>query len=262
MGIIRRQHVVNDQLISVLEVNPRERKHAETIVLLHGWGSQAQVWDRLMSSLEGEGYRVIAPDLPGFGGSEFPFRPFAVNDYAEILRLLLFQCAVDRYVLVGHSFGGRIAIKTAATQPAYLQRMILTGSAGIIEHESRKNIIEKIAYHGKKILPHIIYKKIRRQFYKLIKSEEYIAIPELEATFRNVVSEDLEPYISQIKIPVLLLWGSKDDATPLWQAKIMENNISRSELRIYEGAGHYVFLDDPERFKKDVISFLSTSSSY
>lgn len=256
MAISRRQHVVNDQLISLLEAVPQEKKHEETIVLLHGWGSEAKVWTGFMQFLEAEGYRVLAPDLPGFGQSEFPQEAFSVNDYVEIVRLLLFQSEVDTYVLVGHSFGGRITIKTAATQPSYLTKIILTGAAGVILPDKQRTFIQTATSIGKKIIPGWLYKKVRRKFYGAINSTEYISVPELEGTFRKVVGEDLEPYLSKINTPALLLWGSADEATTLVEGKIMNEKIAQSKLSIFEGAGHYAFLDNPPRFYQECLQFL------
>ena len=73
--------------------------------------------------------------------------------------------------------------------------------------------------------------------------------------FVRVVNENLKPLLNDIQAPTLLVWGDKDEATPLYMAKIMEKEIKDSGLVVFEGAGHYSYLDEYHRFKKVLESF-------
>ncbi len=114
--------------------NPRphiiRRGSGAPVLLLHGWGASADLFARTMDGLEGD-FDLIAPDFPGFGATEPPPAPWAVSDYMEWTLALMDELGIQRASVIGHSFGGRVAIKLAALHPERVAKLVLTGAAGI-----------------------------------------------------------------------------------------------------------------------------------
>ena len=155
-------------------------------------------------------------------------------------------------ILVGHSFGGRLSIILGSRQIA--KKIILLDSAGILPKRSMDYYVKVYSYKlGKKILGETWAEKRRA---KSGSADYRAASGALRQSFVKIVNEDLEPLLPKIKVPVLLIWGSEDTATPLSDAEIMKKNISDSGLVVFEGAGHYAFLEQPARFHLIADAFL------
>ena len=103
----------------------------EPVLLLHGWANDVETLRPLMGMVKELGFRVYAVDLPGFGLSDMPEGSWGVDEYVNFVRKLLDELALNRVSIVGHSFGGRIAIKLAARDAQRINKMILVDSAGI-----------------------------------------------------------------------------------------------------------------------------------
>ena len=106
------------------------RRDGPPAILLHGWGGEGASLHPLAAHLA-QRFRTITPDLPGFGGTARPPGDWGVPEYAAWTLELLDKMGVDRAIFLGHSFGGRITIFLAATQPSTVDRLILVDSAGI-----------------------------------------------------------------------------------------------------------------------------------
>ncbi|HEX7607853.1 MAG TPA: alpha/beta fold hydrolase, partial [Candidatus Cryosericum sp.] len=102
----------------------------DPVVLLHGWGGQAASMTPLIVGLRDK-YRVLALDLPGFGGTSPPPVPWGTPEYATFVERAVTFLGVTRATYIGHSFGGRIAIWLAAHAPEAVQALVLVDAAGI-----------------------------------------------------------------------------------------------------------------------------------
>ncbi len=255
--ILPRRHtlLVKDQLISVVECVPEESPRG-TILILHGWRSEAGVWGAFMERLCAQGYRCIAPDLPGFGLSEMPRRDFTLDLYADTVLGLLKKMKVEECVVIGHSFGARVAIKLALRNTEEIKALILMGAAGITLDKGRLQSIGAIARVVKPLFAPNFMQPLRRSMYSLIGSEDYLAVPELKGTIQNIFAEDLESHLATLSLPTLLVWGANDDMTPLKAARTMNTHIHGSELQVFNQAGHYAFLDQADEVLETVINFL------
>lgn len=151
-------------------------------------------------------------------------------------------------VLVGHSFGGRVAIYIAG-ETTWASAIVLIDSAGVIPRRG-------IGYYYK------VYK------YKLLKklglpnsnygSEDYQKLSGImKETFVRVVNQDLTPMLKNVVVPTLIVWGENDKDTPLYMANIIHKNITNSRLNILEGAGHYSYLDNYNQFIGIMKNFLN-----
>ncbi len=232
------------------------------VVLLHGWGGDSRSFAPVQQALASD-FRVLAIDFPGFGRSAAPPETWGVGDYADNLRRWLEEQGIDRVSLVGHSFGGRVAIVTAARWPTLVERLGLVDSAGILPRRT-------VGYHFKvrtsKIARRVLASPalararpaLERRLYDALGASDYAKAGPLRPTFVRVVNEDLRPLLPQITAPTLLIWGDKDDATPLEDGKLMAREIPGARLTIYPGAGHFAYLDRADQFADDVRTFLSS----
>lgn len=199
-----------------------------TIIFLHGWGSnKALMKDAFGKYLQA--FRHVYVDLPGFGGSTCSYE-LVTEDYANILELFLAQINANHDpIIVGHSFGGKVAL---LLNPHIL---VLLASAGIRHRKSLK-VRLKIALF--KTIKHIGLSGLRRRF--VAEDAKTLSEP-MYKTFKNVVNEDFADKFAAFQGKALLCWGKSDTATPMRDARKMERLIKDSRLIEFEG-DHYFFL--------------------
>src|SRR4051812_6722174 len=117
---MEKQIIIDGLLVNYLEVNPQA---ANTAILLHGWQSQASVWNPVIEKLSGQPFRLIAMDLPGFGKSQLPKTDWGVGDYSKLVKLFLEKLGITSAIIIGHSFGGRVGIKFSALYPNIVSKL-------------------------------------------------------------------------------------------------------------------------------------------
>src|SRR3989344_3443172 len=227
-----KQVVVANQLVNYLS-NEVVDPAAQTVVFLHGWRSEAAVWRPVMDRL-GRRYRQFALDLPGFGKSE----------------------KLKKIVVVGHSFGGRVVIKLSALEPDIVEKLILVDSAGFRLHGKRNAVLRIVAKMLKPFFMIPGLRTLRLPIYRVMGAEDYLATPELRETFLNVINEDLTALLGYVRQETLIVWGGRDEDTPLMLAMWLKEHIPHSDLVIFHNAGHFSFLDEPDKFVGTVRDFL------
>ena len=238
----------------------------ENVLLLHGWGSNINLFSYIIQHLA-PNFKVFAPDMPGFGESDEPEVPWSVDDYTDFVIAFCKKMGIDRCFIIGHSFGGRVIIKLMSRDslPFSVDRIVLTDSAGIRPKQTvGKKIKSRLYKIGKKILsskPAVkLFPNAMENFRRKNGSADYnAASPIMRQCLVKVVNEDLTPLIPNINVPTLLIWGDKDDATPLSDGQLMEKLISDAGLVVFEGSGHYAFLEQGERFCRILDSFFKIS---
>jgi len=224
------------------------------LVILHGWQSSKEKWQKVKEAFEKEELEIIAPDLPGFKKANQLKLPWNLDNYVNWLKDFCDRFP-EPFFLLGHSFGGRIAIKFAVKYPEKLKGLILVSAAGI---RKGKPLISKIVPLFKKFSFLPGYYFFRKVFYKFVlrKTDYLEAKGTMKETFKKVIAEDLTSYLSKIKIPTLILWGQKDKITPLNNAYLMNKEIPVSTLEIIPGAGHEINLTHPEELVKFIRDFI------
>ncbi len=229
----------------------------EYVVILQGWGTKLAVYES-MAALLGGRYRVLRFDMPGFGDSDEPERGWSVSDYADFFCDLMEDFGIKKAALIGHSYGGRVIIKLAARDelPFEISRIMLVDSAGIVH---KKTFLQKLRAKKYRLLKSIASNSVvYAMFPELIDdwrsrqgSEDYRRASEvMRATLVKAVNEDLREYLGRVRQRVLLVWGSRDTATPIEDARLMDSLLPDSSLSVIEGAGHYSFLDEPGIFEE------------
>jgi pimeloyl-ACP methyl ester carboxylesterase len=212
---------------------------SKTIIILHGWGHSASLWLNFQSQLNNLGYNVIVEDLPGFGSRVNEAFEYGVGDYANWFTKEFDNfISKDKITLIGHSLGGRIGIELAQHNPAWLEQMILIGTPGIYEPNTKTKLIKKLSFL--KQIPGL------SRLASGVNSEYELAkVSNLKETYQNVVSHDQKNILPIIKVPTTLIWGSQDTTVPVSVAKQMNQLIAGSELILIPNSGHSPHLDNP-----------------
>lgn len=240
--------------IDGIPVNYIDEGEGEAVLLLHGWGANFTLYRGIIDVLKPM-RRVIALDMPGFGKTPEPPRPWCVDDYVDFVLHFTSSFGLERLSVVVHSFGGRVFFKLNARDglPFSIDRAVLIDSAGILP---KKTVRQKIslkcyklgrAFMSTKVM-HFLYPDAVEDMRRKRGSADYNnATPLMRATLVKVVNEDLESFIGQVKCPTLLIWGDLDTATPIGDAKRMEELIADAGLVVCEGAGHFSFAEQPAK---------------
>lgn len=238
----------------------------KNVLLLHGWGANIELFEDIISRLKPH-CSVFALDMPGFGKSEEPKEAWCVDDYVRFVSRFCEKIGLlnQKLTLIGHSFGGRVIIKTVTSNNSTInaEKIILVDSAGIMPRKTFKGQINAKTYKAGKAILSI--KPVKALFPEALDnlrnkkgSADYkAASPLMRQTLVKVVNEDLEPLLPQIKQSTLLFWGENDCDTPLADAKKMEQLIPDAGLVTVSGAGHFSFLENPQFFARVVFSFLN-----
>lgn len=233
-----------------------------TVVLMHGWGCNTTTVASIERVALAAGRRVLNVDFPGHGKSAEPTEAWGIEKFADQIEHLLDAEGIERPVLIGHSFGGRVAIVISSRRE--VEKVVLVDAAGVKPRRSlnyyRKVYTFKLA---RKLLTAVLGKQkaepiIERMRGKKGSSDYASSSPMMRRVMSIVVNEDLCHLMPKIKAPTLLIWGESDTATPLSDAKKMEKLIPEAGLVSFAGAGHYSFLDNPRQFGAVLTSFLNS----
>jgi pimeloyl-ACP methyl ester carboxylesterase len=232
------------------------------ILILHGWNLSAVKFKPLGDEFRKRGYKVLCPDLPGFGVAPKPKSSLYLSDYISFIKKYLIENKIDRVVLVGHSFGGRIGIKFAAENPKLLHALILTGTPGINPIPAAKIsfflVLTKLGKFALS-LPGLSFMQniSRKLLYKMAGANDFYNTDEkMRETFKNVIKEILLPYLNQIDISTLLIWGAEDKIVPINIAQQMKKLIEGAKLVIIPDARHGLPWTHPKLFAEEVERFL------
>ena len=219
-----------------VKINYKQYGKGDEVVLLHGWGQNIEMMKPLGDHLM-DHYHVTIIDLPGFGLSKEPVYAYTIFDYAEVLHELLLELGIDNPIIMGHSFGGRIAIVYASKYKVC--KLVLFGSP-CVRHEvkSKKQSFFKAVKKVK------VFNPMLNALKKHMGSEDYKkATPKMRDVLVKTVNEDLSEYAKKIKCPCLLIWGDNDEAVPVSQAKELDGLLKDSALIILPGT-HYCYLEN------------------
>ncbi|MCM1519192.1 MAG: alpha/beta hydrolase [Lachnoclostridium sp.] len=233
-----------------------------TIILMHGWGCNSSTLASVERVALAAGYRVINVDFPGFGLSAEPEDVWGVEEYTRVIEQLVGQLGIERPVLLGHSFGGRVGILYSSRNE--VGKLILVDAAGVKPHRSLRYYIKVWSFKASKAIVTMVMGKekatpIIDKMRAARGSSDYAsASAQMRRILSKVVNEDLCSEMPKIKAPTLLIWGTDDKATPLSDARKMERLIPDAGLVEFAGCGHYSFLDNPGQFARVLTSFLNS----
>lgn len=251
--ISNKKIIINDLLINYYYLSINKAK--KTLIFLHGWGVDSQLWFKIIPGLINKNYSLYFLDLPGFGLSQVPNTTYSVDDYKTIVYEFVKKLGLKKINLIGHSFGGRITIKMVAENPEFLEKVVLVDTAGIVTASKIKKISALISKVIGPIFKPNFMQPLRKKFYLLIGSE-YLENKKLSKIFSKVVSENLTRLLIRIKKPALIIWGKNDRITPLYYGQLMNKLIPKSKLIVFGKAGHFSFIDEPKEFIEALTNFI------
>lgn len=246
-----------------IKVNYIDEGNGDIVLFLQGWGTNLDIYKKVIDKLK-KTNRIIALDFPGFGKTPEPPTAWDVNDYMEFTDKFIEKLKINNIVLMGHSFGGRVIIRlmNKKDRKFNVRKIVLLDSAGIRAKVSMKN---KIKQKWFKVCKKVIGSKIGVKFFpgavermknKSGSLDYRKASPLMKQVLVKTINEDLTDMLSNIDVPTLLIWGDMDTATPLTDAKIMEEKIPDAGLVVLKNTGHYSFLEDFYTFSRVIDSFL------
>ena len=255
------------------------------LLLIHGIGDSSATWAEVIPALA-RNHTVIAPDLLGHGASDKPRADYSVAAYANGMRDLLAVLGIERATLVGHSFGGGVAMQFAYQFPECTERLVLVSTGGVGREVNP--VLRAAALPGADLMLSALKlptaRLQTRLFAELMRlldtdlgqdAHELLhlvdALP--DATARSAFVRTLRAVVDgrgQVVtmldrcylvrgIPTLLLWGSRDSVLPVRHAYAAHAAMPGSRLEIFQGAGHFPFHSDPQHFLDLVEDFLATT---
>lgn len=222
------------------------------VLALHGWRRTHRDWDPVISGLD-----AIALDLPGFGATPAPPEPWGLDGYAEAVAPVLDEMA-DEVVLIGHSFGGSVAVEMATGQYGHrIAGVVLTG-APLIRPQAdgtKPPASFRMArwLHHRRLFPEARMERLRLDR----GSADYRAATGImRDTFVKVVNQDVAHRLAELTVPTSLVWGSDDTAAPLGMVEEAHRRIPHSTLVVLPGVGHDVPAEAPSELTGAITALL------
>lgn len=228
-------------LIDGLRINYTSAGEGKPLLILHGWGSKKERWQTVAKLLSSRGFQVIIPDLPGFGESNIPNNTWDTDDYANFVDGFIKHLEIKDFYLLGHSFGGNIAVKYAIKN-ARIKKLFLVGAACIRSKTTKINML----YIVSRIFKFLgVIPFVKRIFYRIIKSDYHYTSGLMRKIYLKVLKEDLSEVLNKVKVPTLIIWGDKDKVTPLNLGKEIQSKIDGSGIEIIPNMGHNLHSECP-----------------
>jgi len=259
-----------------MEVHYREVGTGTPLVLLHGTGASLHTWEKWTDELSKQ-FRVITLDLPGFGltGKHFG-NNYSIKSYTEFLHTFTQKIGLDSFYLAGNSLGGNIAWGYALDHPQVVKKLILLNASGYPHPERTPPLAFRLAQNPVlsklmlRITPRSLFKKSLREVYvndDLVTDElitRYFSMFLRRGNRQAFIDrsnqdfDDRSAEIKQIQTPTLILWGDKDEWTPVADAAKFQEDLANSKLVIYENTGHLPMEERAEESILDVQRFLQS----
>ena len=236
------------------------------LVLVHGFLGSSKMWEPQINFFK-EHFRVITPDLPGFGKSSKVKSHSNIKSISNLLLECLEQKKIDQFYLLGHSMGGMIVQEMAKQAKNKISKLICYSTGPIGEMPGRFETVDKSRENLKKNGLDVTTKDIAKTWFVKGEEAKYFSIcieagkeTSIEAADNALVAfkkwngvNDLK----NIKNETLILWGDQDKSYDIKQVEILKKNISNSVLYIFEGCAHNIHLEKVDEFNNKVEEFLN-----
>jgi pimeloyl-ACP methyl ester carboxylesterase len=255
------------------------------LVLVHGITSTSATWERVMPALA-KRFTVIAPDLLGHGGSAKPRGDYSLGAYASGVRDLLVALGHERATFVGHSLGGGVAMQLAYQFPERCERLVLIDSGGL---GTDLNMLLRLATlpGAEFMLPLLASERVlgagrgvgrffgrlglrvRTDIAEMARGHASLGQRDARSAFVHTLRTIVDPigqrvnandrlYLAE-EVPFLIIWGQRDSIIPVSHAHGVHERVPSSRLEIFETAGHFPHVDEPQRFIEVLTDFIDTT---
>ncbi|HYA16236.1 MAG TPA: alpha/beta hydrolase [Bryobacteraceae bacterium] len=270
-----------DVNLAYMDVPPAGQPNGRTVMLFHGMNFGGFYFAGPIEALRNAGFRVIVPDQIGFGRSSKPIIPYNFHDMALNSRRLLESLGITKAAIVGHSMGGMLAARFAASYPDITERVVIYNPIGLTDYRweqpwrSTDELYKAMLAQTHDQVYAGAYNTIRRYFatspWKL-EFEEYARImyaPSLSADWpryamvRTLLGQmvQLDPVVydwAHIKVKAMILGGDKDGPNFPELAKHVADTIPGCQMVLIPGAGHVPHIEVPDKFNRELLKFLQS----
>ena len=238
-----------------------------TLVLIHGLGASAERWNPVIP-IFAKHYRVIIPDLIGYGHSDKPVLDYTPNLFLDFIGNFFDSLGIKRPILIGSSLGGQIAAEYTSANPSNVEKLVLVSPAGAMKQstpaldayimaalypneQSATNAFSLMESSGKKVSDEIIHGFIER-----------MQLPNAKLAFMSTIlgmknSDVITPKLHSIQCPTLVIWGTKDPVIPIEHADKFVSYIPNCKFHKMGNCGHTPYVQEPEKFSSLVLDFIS-----
>ncbi len=239
----------------------------DTLVLIHGLGASSERWSRVIPLFAGD-FRVIAPDLIGFGYSDKPTADYTPDFFSEFLEKFLTASKIIRPHIIGSSLGGQISAEYTASHSDNVEKLVLVSPAGLMKNSTpaldayimaamypnkanAKNAFEMMESSGKNAEESIVNGFVKR-----------MKLPNAKLAFMSSIlglknSKSIAPKLPSIQSPTLIVWGANDPVIPINYADDFVLAIPDCQFLRMDGCGHTPYVQDPGTFASKVLEFLN-----
>src|SRR5882672_7714953 len=254
------------------------RTDGPAMILIHGFAASNLVWSKVFLELAEAGFRVISPDLLGYGYSDKPRHlDYTIPRQAEMVVSLMEQLGIARAVLVGSSYGGAIAATIALDHPALVEKLVLVGT--VTNNRPTRFLLMRL--FGSPIIGDILSpllvgsRRLLRLRMKRVYDRHSWVLDERRVdarhlplrtrgahraiirTVRRWDAERVSRDAHLLTAPTLLLWGDTDREVPLSDGERLQQEIPRARLIVFRECGHLPHEEYPQAFTKIVSEFCS-----
>lgn len=256
--------------VNGIRIDYHDEGHGTPLMFLHAFPLNRTMWDYQAQALRNR-FRVVIPDLRGFGNSGVSKEPSLMDQHAADMNKLLGSLGIDKAVLIGLSMGGYIALAFYRNYPERVRAMVWADTrAGADKPEARNGRLkaaEKAEREGARaiadeMIPRLLGRttlETRPEVIERVRTMVEANSPQGIAAAQRGMAErpDSNDLLEQVKVPVLILVGSEDTLTPPNEAEAMKRLTAGASLRVIEGAGHLSNLERPEEFNAALLEFLN-----
>jgi pimeloyl-ACP methyl ester carboxylesterase len=242
-----------------------EGNSKKTVILVHGLGGSAERWLKVIPFLRAK-YKVIAPDMIGFGYSDKPSVDYTIEFFAKFLSAFINSLGINKAILIGTSLGGQIVAECAANDDA-IEKLVLVAPSGAMKHSTPT----LDAYMMAALYPNYTSAKMAFEMmsnagtiddFTVDDFVKRMSAPNAKLAFLSSVlsvrHSQIREGLRKIKVPTLLVWGREDKMIPIQYAKEFLGSIRNCRLLELKGIGHVPHIENPEIFVESVLEFLDS----
>lgn len=232
----------------------KEQGEGSVLILLHGFCETYQIWEEILPELSTY-FKIIAPDLPGFGKSKIVKSDFTIKDVAQVIIKLIDEMHIRKCVLIGHSLGGYVALALTEERPDLVQGLCLFHSTALADSEEKKSNRNKTMDFVRKngtlpfietFVPSLFYQNVQtntERVFKIASKTTKKAILGYSKAMRD--RPDMSHLLKVYSNPVLFLAGDHDTIIPINSLSEQVKTSISGKLEVIVETGHMGMLEDP-----------------